>query len=314
MGILLLAAGLLVGCSHNDPEIRPAQAEIAVKSGVTTLLRRLVPINNNATLQTKDLKIEAYFHGTATAYISDAKMVYDEGAWKFWRNDAQVHYYWPADGSVYDPAGANIPYTSLDFVGFCPYTAPAYITPGAYSAVSGVSFSCDMSGYMTLASQAAIPEYLIAVLPEQTKAAQTAAGGALPLSFKHPLALVKFVITAASGEHVQVDSISIAGLYTGGTCSYNGTTMTWGDYSGNGAIELKIDGATESGTIAVIPANYGGKYLKVKATWDKWSDVTISDYGTDVSFNWEPGHSYTYNLTLDSLGLTVDTAKYTEQW
>jgi hypothetical protein len=43
--------------------------------------------------------------------------------------------------------------------------------------------------------------------------------------------------------------------------------------------------------------------------------VTISDYGTDVDFNWEAGRIYTYNLTLDKLGLkVVIDNKYTEQW
>ena len=321
LGILLLAAGLLAGCSHDDPEVRPAQDEIAVHTGVTSMQKRIIPINNDAALQTKALKIEAYFHGTTTAYIPATKMVYDEGAWKFWSNGEpgeQVHYYWPLDGAVYNPTSDNITYSSLDFVGYCPFDAPAYITPGAYSAVSGVSFSCDMSGYMTLASQAAMPEYLIAVLPEQTKATQTAAGGALPLSFKHPLALVKFVITAASGTHVQINSISIADLHTGGTCSYNGTAMTWGTYTGSGTMEiaqtLKTGETTETGEVAVIPADYGEKYLTVNATWDDWSNVTISDYGANVTFNWEPGHSYTYNLTLDKNGLKVDAAKFTEQW
>lgn len=321
MGILLLAAGLLVGCRNNDPEIQPAQAEISVHTGVTNMPKRLTPINSNSELQTNALKIKAYFHGTTTAYIPAAKMVYNAGAWKFWSNGEpgeQLHYYWPLDGAVYNPTSDNITYSSLDFVGYCPYTAPGYITSDTYSAEDGASFTCDMSSYMTLASQAAVPEYLIAVLPEQTNATQTEAGGALPLQFKHPLTLVKFVITAASGEHVQINSISIADLHTGGTCTYDGTTMSWDDYSGSGTMEivqtLKKGATTESGAIAVIPADYGTKYLTVNATWDDWSNVTISDYGADVAFNWEPGRYYTYNLTLEKTGLKVDVAKYTEQW
>ncbi len=137
--------------------------------------------------------------------------------------------------------------------------------------------------------------------------------------FKHPFALIKFTITAASGTHVQINSISIADLNTNATCTYNGTAMTWGSYSGSATMTidqvLKNGGTTVGTPFVVIPKNYGTKYLTVNATWDDWSNpVTISDYGTNVDFNWEPGHIYTYNLTLDKYGLKVDIEKFTEQW
>lgn len=326
--VFLLAAGLLAGCSHDDspsdggePDSR---ADIRFDANVSRMTEgtRAATINSNTDLQTKDLKIDAYFHGTSTKYLDGTKLHYTGStpAWTFWDGSAALHYYWPIAGSVYEPAGANITFTSLDFVGFCPYEKPAYIGTPTYNPSTGVSFTCDLSSYMTLASQASMQEHLVAVLKEQTLATQTAAaGGALPLTFKHPFALVKFVIMPASGTNVKINSIRIDDLYTGGTCTYNGSTMSWGSYSGSSAMtlvqELKIGTATTQTTpFVVIPNNYGTKYLTVNATWDDWSDVTISDYGADVSFNWKPGYSYTYNLTLDKYGLKVDVAKYTEQW
>ena len=139
--------------------------------------------------------------------------------------------------------------------------------------------------------------------------------------FKHPFALIKFTITAASGTHVQINSISIAGLYTNATCTYNGTTMGWDSYDEDSKATMTIgqtlkNGGTTVGTpFVVIPKNYGTKYLTVNATWDDWSNtVTISDYGTNVDFNWQAGYIYTYNLTLDKYALKVDTEKFTEQW
>lgn len=325
--MVLLAAGLLAGCAVDTPEVKTHQTEIAVKTNLTPMRKRANTIDNMTAFQGYNLKIDAYFHGTETKYLDGVKLRYNESEWMFWDGTpgAQVHYYWPIEGSVYDPSSAAV--SSLDFVGFCPYEKPSYIgTPTYDPATGGASFTATLPtttvaavDYMTLENQASLQEYLIAVLPEQTYATQTAAGGALPLQFKHPFALVKFVLNAASGEHVQINSISIAELNTGGTCTYNGTTMSWGSYTGSGTLiireVLKIGGATETSTgFVVIPNNYGTKYLTVNATWDEWSNVTISDYGTDVNLNWEAGRIYTYNLTLDKYGLKVNIEKYTEQW
>ena len=342
--VLLLAAGLLAGCKHEEPTV---QTEIAVQTNLTPMIKRVGTsgqaspcarantIDSNSELQGEDIKIDAYFNGTATKYINGAKLHYDadhdpSAAWVFWDGSAQLHYYWPLEGSVYEPTGANITVSSLDFVGYCPFEKPGYVTSTGYNAATHTaSMTCDVSNYMTLAHQKGevdpIPEmqeYLMAVLPSQTYGTQTTAGGALPLVFKHPFALVKFVINAASGTHVKINRICIAGLHTGGTCTYNGTTMSWGNYSVETdsmkivqTLSRKGGGATEtSPAFVVIPKDYGRKYLTVNATWDEWSNVTISDYGTDVDINWEPGRIYTYNLTLDQYGLTVDAGKYTEQW
>ena len=135
--------------------------------------------------------------------------------------------------------------------------------------------------------------------------------------FKHPFALIKFVITSASGSHVQINSISLSEMKTAGTCTYNGETMSWGSYDGSATMSiaqtLKNGGTTETTPFVVIPNNYGSKTLTVNATWDDWSNVTV-DVTANVDFNWEPGKIYTYNLTLAKYILIVDTQKYTEQW
>lgn len=319
-----LTAVLLTGCSGDsasdispDPTPSTGKSEIKVNADIRQMMEgtRLTKIDN---IQSEDLKIYAYYHGTSNAFLSGVKLHYTGStpAWQFWDGSAQLHYYWPFEGSTV--AGSSTVASTLDFVGYCPFSAP-YITGSSFDPASGASFTCNMSSYMTLASQDGLEEYLIAVLNEQTLATQTTAGGALPMVFKHPFALIKFTITAASGTHVQINSISISDLKTSGTCTYNGTAMTWGSYSGSATMTieqvLKNGGTTETSQFLVIPSNYGSKYLTVNATWDDWSNtVTISDYGTNVDFNWEPGYIYTYNLTLDKYGLIVNTSKYTEQW
>ena len=321
-GILLTVLVLLVACAGSDADEALSEtngqkqdAVIAVKTNVAGMLNRANTINSNTALQSCDLKIDAYYHDTETKYLDGAKLHYDTDAWKFW-DGSQVHYYWPIVGSVYDPEAA--PVSSLDFVGYCPFATPGYIASTSYDHSTGVTFTCDMSSYMTLADQASMPEFLVGILDAQTYTTQTAAGGALPLQFKHPFALIKFVITAASGTNVQINSISIGGLNTTGTCVFNGTTSSWSSLSGSATMTLaqtlKNGGTTEGTPFVVIPNDYGSKFLTVNATWNDWGNVTISDYGTNVTFNWEPGHSYTYNLTLDKYGLKVDIEKFTEQW
>lgn len=325
---LLLAAGLLAGCAHEEE--LTLQNEIAVTTGVTGMLRRVATIDDDDALQAKDIKIDAYYHGTNTKYLDGKKLHYDEehtpsAAWVFWGGApaAQEHYYWPFEGSKV--AGGDVIASTLDFVGFCPYDISGasynYITGTSYATGTGTSFTCNVSSYMTNAQQASMDEFLIAVLDSQTLEIQTDAGGALPMQFKHPFALIKFVIAAASGEHVTVDSIGIGGLHTGGTCTYDGTTMTWGDYSGSAdmkilpAHELKYNTAyTTSPTMMVIPKNYGELTLSVRASWDDWSVVEDQTISANVNFNWEPGYSYTYNLTVTPYALKVDISKFTEQW
>lgn len=325
----MLAAILLAACSKDDGDSpqtalgEEGRSEIRVNTDVSKMLTRAAIIDDNGDLQGCDLKIDAYFHGENTAYLDGVKLHYDSSlpaAWKFWSGSpgSQTHYYWPIEGSVYDPSSANITVSSLDFVGYCPYAAPGYITPGVYDHSTGTSFSCDLSDYMTNTEQASMDEYLIAVLPNQTYADQIAHSG-VPLQFKHPFALVKFVIAEGSGTHVQVNSISIAGLKTSGTCTYNGSTMTWSGQSGSTdmsqtGLDLKYDtSSTETTPFMVIPYNYGTKTLTVNGTWDDWSDVT-KDLSTDISINWEPGCIYTYNLTVTPYALKVDVNKFTEQW
>ena len=320
-GIVLLAAMLLAACNSSDSDDSPAatsQNEIRITTNVTSMPSgtRATTINDDTELQACNLKIDAYFNGTETKFL-DGKTLHYDSSWKFWNTgtSSQEHYYWPFDGST--TTGGTIAST-LDFVGYCPYSpTPDYITSSDYTHGSGASFTCDMRSYMTLASQSSMQEFLVSVLPNQTLATQDDAGGALPMVFKHPLALIKFVITSASGTNVQINSISLSEMKTVGTCTYNGTTMSWGSYDGSATMSiaqtLKNGGTTETTPFVVIPNNYGSKTLTVNATWDDWSNVTVN-VTANVDFNWEPGKIYTYNLTLAKYILIVDTQNYTEQW
>lgn len=305
--LFLLAAGLLTGCSSDDVNDSPGQAKTTESKQEIQLLAtgkpftRATTIDSDTDLQGQDLKINAYHHGTETAYLSDAELHYDTSAWKFWSGSAETHYYWPAVGS------------SLDFLGYCPYDQPAYITSLSYTNSGGITFTADMSSYMTSTAQAGITEFMYAYLANQTYATQEAAtGNALPLQFQHPFAKVYFKLSDASGTAVTVNSITLTDIKSSGT--YNTKpSPAWSSQGGDAALTISGTGDTP---YLVIPYNYGTKTLTVNATWSEWGgNVTKDVTATGVSINWEAGHSYTYTLTLSKYAVKVGTSsQYTEQW
>ena len=318
---------LLAGCGGDsaDDVQRPVEkgnTEICINTNVAKMQTRATTYDNVSALQSDHVDIRgfAYYHDTETSYLNNngENLHYDAtppAGWKFWVNEAQTHYYWPIEGSVYDPSSTNITVSSLDFVGYCPYTRPGYITAEpTYNHSTGISFSANMASFMTNSNQADVKEFMCAIASNRT-----AAGGAVPLEFKHPFALIKFVIAEGSGTHVQVNSISISDLNTNATCTYNGSTISWDSHLGSAAmsqtgLNLKYGtSSTATDYFMVIPKNYGSMTLTVNGTWDDWSAVT-KNISTDISINWEPGYIYTYNLTVTKYALTVKTDKYTEQW
>ncbi len=305
--LFLLAAGLLTGCSSDDASESPGQPKTTESKQEIQLLAtgkpftRATTIDDNTALQDQDLKISAYHHGTETAYLSDAKLHYASG-WKFWSSSAETHYYWPAVGSKL----GDITVSSLDFVGYCPYTQPDYITSLNYTYSGGITFTADMTKTHDI-------EFIYAYLPNQTYTTQTSAGGALPLTFQHPFARLYFQLSSASGTAVTVNSISISGTDIATTRSYTHSTSStgWSSVSGSGT----LSGMSLNTPYIVIPYSYGSKTLTVNATWSEWGNEVRANVSANVAFNWAAGTSYTYTLTLSKYALKVETAStYTEQW
>lgn len=324
---ILLAAGLLAGCSRADDPT--PQKEIAVTTGVTGMLKRINSIDNDTRLQGQDLKIDAYFNGTNTAYLSNTKLHYNSG-WKFWTGSpgSETHYYWPIEGSVYDPSSSNITVSSLDFVGYCPYDKPTYITTGPtyiYSAGNRtITFAATMPTttedetlYLTDGTQNELTEFMYAIATDQTYATQVANSG-VPLQFKHPFAIIKFGLSSATTTNVVVNNIMMEGLVTSGSCSFNGTASTWTSRSGSAAMklteDLQRDETEETSPFLVIPNNYGAKTLSVDVTWTEWGEEQNRTYTAPLTIDWVAGYAYTYTLTITKYELIVDVEKFTEQW
>jgi hypothetical protein len=314
----ILAAILLSACSGDgtsditDPTPSGNKTEIKVNADVGRMMEgtRATTINSNTDLRSQDIRIDAYFNGTETECFSNAKLHYSSG-WKFWSSDpgSETHYFWPIDGSQYS-SGSD--YTSLDFVGYCPYTMPSYVTT-SYNHSCGINFTCDMSDYMTSDEQSGKTEFMCAIASNRT-----AAGGTVPLTFKHPFAYIKFVVGGSDAD-ITIKSISFSEMKTSGTCVFNGTTSTWSSQSGSATLSITENlqygsAKTETTPFLVIPNNYGDKILTVKVSWTDWGEQIDHYLTTTVDLDWEAGYSYTYTLNVTKTDLIVDTTKFTEQW
>lgn len=326
---MLLAAMLLAACSDDTPDTSAEVAEIRFRADAGQVMEgtRATTISSNSELQSQELRIDAYFHGTTTPYFSNALLDFQSSAWGFYQSvgGTQLHYYWPIEGSVETASSINV--GSLDFIGYCPYSLDnTCVTLNSYGNGS-LSFSCTLP--MTNATleveetgeeetgegkttQANLKEFLCAYQPNQTKATNS---GTVNMTFKHPFARIYFKLSAASGGSVSINSVTIAGVKNNGSCTFDGTTSSWTP-SGD-ATDLVVTGTPATGDTPylVLPQTFDSNLtFTVNATWSSWSNVTKNVSASVDVGSWAAGTSYTYTFTLKEDALIVDTSKFTEQW
>ena len=313
--MLLLAAGLLAGCSAVDNPPQPeTQKEIRLDAALWQIMqgapsRRVSTYDDVDALQDEgSFTAAVYVANSTTAYISPVTVNWDNTNSKWVFSDGK--HYWPASGS-------------LDFFAYMPAEVPDYITSGpTYTTARNPQFTCtDLPLTYDCASPTAgqgsgLQEFILAMTTGRTKALDGADG--VTMTFKHPFAKIKFQLSSATTTNVTVNNISMEGLVTSGSCSFDGATSTWTSQSGSETMTLTVElqrYATE-GTpwLLMIPNNYGSKNLSVNVTWTEWDEEYTRTYTTPLTINWVAGYSYTYNLTITRNELIVDVAKYTEQW
>ena len=320
--VLLALTCLLTACSgggssseeldppapNPTPNPTPENQEIKLNASVWNMMEgmRASTYDDQAAIQTEG-------HFTCTVYQANTTTPYINTTTVDWNGDPTNKWLF-SDGKHYWPATDN-----LDFFAYMPKeeSKPSYITSVTY-AVNGTPapapyFTCtNLPIAFTTAD--ATQEFIWALTTGQNKTEQGATG--VTMTFKHPFARIKFKLSAASGEHVKVNSITISNVYRDGVCTIDNTGASiWSALSNNtGNLVISGDPATDDdAAYLVIPNNYGSQTLTVNATWDDWSVVT-KDVTASVTFNWVAGSSYTYTLTLSKYALKVDTSKYTEQW
>ena len=305
--LLLTAAILMAACSGDDandtndtPTPTNDKTEIAFNTATTTWhdATRATTYNNAADLQTEgNFTCFAYDAGTTTVNVTSnvngITATWNSSTWAF----AEKHY-WPLTGS-------------LDFFAYMPATRPSYISadPASTYAVydddsddstpdkPNPSFTC--SGL----SASADKEFIYAVIENQNKDTNS---GAVSLTFRHPFARIKLV-EGTIGTGVTVNEIRLTGINNSG--SYTHSTG-WSGQSGDATYTVAAFGDTY---YLVVPQNWAGD-IEVDISWDNWGETADATLTTTVPTNWEAGHSYTYTFNVSKYALTVNIAKFTEQW
>ena len=323
IAVAFLLAAMLQGCggSSDSFEDEPQNVtdnespqEIRLKADVWRMMEgtRATTYDDLTDLQAGTFTCYAFVDGETTQYISGSTVSYSASEWTF---DDGKHY-WPTTGAL-----NFLAYMPHDLANTCCTIDPtAYADPGN---LDGYSEDCarvvctSLPVAITKGSDAT-QELLIAYTAQQDKAGSVPAkqptAGEVALNFKHPFAKVKFVLSAASGTNVKVNSITIPDIKNNGSFTFDGSTTTWTPNGDDADLVISGNPATDDDAVyLVIPKNYGSKTLTVNATWDDWSDVT-KNVSASVDFDWRAGYSYTYTLTLSKYALTVSTSKYTEQW
>ena len=311
--MVLLAAGLLAGCSGDDTSDAGTEAtEIRFNADVWRVMEgsRATTYDNAAALQSEgSFTCSAYVAEGTTPYISSSPVAWNTDKWEF----ADGKHYWPMEGS-------------LDFFAYMPATLPSYLSVN-YSTARSPQVTCTNlpmtydSENPTAGQGSSMKEFVYALQTNQSKASQGASG--VTLTFKHPFARIYFQL-AASHPDVTIYSITFKDVKTGGTCSFNGTASTWTPSDATADFTMNLNDGVAFNSNPATPSPIGGPFLMVpqtfdgdivvRAGWIDWGEVLPHNVSTTVSTTWEPGYSYTYTFTITESDLIVNTTKFTEQW
>ena len=301
MFTLLSAMILLAGCSGDDSfngNGNENSNAIAFNTNVNGFFSKASTYNSNDDLKTEgSFTCTAYNATTTTPYIDASTVVWNDtekdGANK-WQFANGIKHGWP---------GAS----ALDFFAYMPATKPDYITSISYSTARQPQFVCTLP-----TDQSSTKEFVCALATDKTKANSSTG---VSMEFKHHFARLRFAMSDASGDNVTINSVTISGIKTTGTCTFNGTTSTWVTSGDDSYVRATaIDGTTP---YLVIPNTYaaGAITITVNATWTGISNTTVNKTATNnKTITWEPGYSYLFSLKLSGDILIVDTEKFTEQW
>jgi len=292
---LLAATSLLAGCSGDDfngnGNVNGNSNNITFNTNVSNFISKAATYDNQTALQTEgSFTCAAYEANTPYTFFEPTKVIWDssEKKWKF------------AEDQYWKYASA------LDFFAYMPATKPTYIGEISYAARSA-QFVCTLP-----IDQSSTKEFICALATDKTKANSPSG---VSMTFKHHFARLRFAMSDASGDNVTINSVTISGIKTTGTCTFDGTTSTWEPSGDNSSLTATaIKGTTP---YLVIPNTYAAEAITitVNATWTGISSTTVNKTATNKNtLTWEPGYSYLFTLKLSGDILKVDINKFTEQW
>lgn len=309
MLMLLSATTLLTGCSGDDDFNGNGNGNgnnnsnaITFNTNVSNFISKATTYDNVAALKTESsFTCTAYNAGTITAYTGPTQVEWTGEKWQY------------VAGSSHDWPGTS----ALDFFAYMPAEKPTYISSISYGTARQPQFVCTLP-----IDQSSTKEFICALATDKTKANSPSG---VSMEFKHVFAKLIFKLDNPDTDGITINSVKITqndsevGVYTSGTCTFNGTTPTWTDKGTSAAIIAKVDEP-----YLVIPHDYSATNMKitVDATWTKWNKVehviktaTINKKNTanEDLMVWEAGYSYLFTLTFTPDILVVNTEKWAEQ-
>ena len=316
IALCLFVTLLAIACSSDGgdtPSTPPTntQDEINIKAQVWQVMqgasapRRAHTYDYAAALQAQgSFTCTIYSANTTTNNTSEIttnpdQVNWNASTWVF----AHGPYHWPASGD-------------LDFFAYMPATPPSYITDNSdeeskvtYEA-RNPQFKCKNLP-MTNAGQDGIYEFIYGLVTDQNK---DNAGSGVTMIFQHPFTRIKLQFSA-SQENIRINTITLKSIKNNGSYAHNSGWTPSGDPT-NLVLTLNHDYTAndEIGTYLMIPQGWTGG-IDVNATWDVWGVTKNHDVSTTLSsITWQAGYSYTYTFTITETDLTVNVAKFTEQW
>ena len=319
---ILLAAGLLAGCSSSDDDgitPRADSQEIRFDAAVWRVMEgtRATTFDDDAALQGEaHFTCAAYNANTTTAYIPTTTADWNPttSVWEF--NNGSSHYYWPL------PATEGGEYPSLDFFGYMPATVPSYITAGpTYTAAHNVTFSCSSLPMTNAGQGSSLKEFMFGMALGQN---YSNASAGVPLTFQHPFSRIKLQL-AASHPDVTINSITFKSIKNNGSYDHSGSPK-WTPSGDATDFTLTLTGDARSFNdnpastqqigdyYLMMPQEWAG-VIEVNADCISWGEATnYPSLTTTVPTTWQPGYSYTYTFNISPDDLRVNIEKFTEQW
>ena len=293
--LLLLAAGLLTGCTADDTQTDGDGSEIhfEVTEWQTMSGTRANTMTEGLLATNGSFQVDAFTGTTDTKYIDDKSVIYTSGQWQFAKK-----IFWPA--------------TDLTFVAYMPASLPGNtcITKANpyYSYTDGPSFVCTALP-MSNAGQYTLKEFIYAVAKDQNKAGNGATG--VTLAFHHTMSKITLHVMKPHRK-VTINKITFKNLYNNGT--YLHRTATWTPTGSQTNLVITPDPMTDldanaqeltniSNPLLMLPQSYtAASQIEVKLQYWKMDDSGKEDELT-LTFNnpiseWEIGKSYNYTLNL----------------
>ena len=335
--LMLLALPACQKTQEVQVEEQPGEEILMEPTSASPVTRAMSLIENETALRGYDIRIDAYFHDSAQALFSGAKLRYQTAdlyrRWMFVDNSSYIiHHYWPIEGSVHAGAGTV---SSVDFVGYVPYSADATIpntgvtigeytpgywvsesyTPGAPSFSATLPVTAGDPNTFNETNQANLQEFMYAYKANQTKDSDAgerektgAEVGSVAMTFQHPFALVYIYLSKAK-RNTKINSITLSGLKTSGTFTHGSGWNTSEGVVANlykevnktipDALNFK---AIIGGPFLVIPQDLTGSTnnLTVNRTYPGNSEdpEDTANIQASITTNWQPGYIYSYYLDM----------------